>query len=253
MPLVRTAAVIIGLAGALTVMFSHAYPNVSPWYWSIIFWGSISLLLASSASLIYDYVIKPLREKRQMWPIILMVLGLFLFVILFGAGAIWFYINQINIAATYSLQSPYQPTITPKYDDFINIQEKKNKIYDEDDNCITKQARLYLLTRDKFIFESMIKNYENTAKILFSQYLKEPEAPQLVPGPRGKFDKIYPEPPEIKINQFTRQLRGNLEALDALIKKDFNVDMEFNDISKIDTNRLVPDEEKIKDNQRRYD
>ncbi len=116
--------------------------------WKIILWVSSTVLIGSLIFLAFVYLIMPgLQGIKNIGPIILMGIGVFLFVIFFGAGTVWFYI-QLQQSICSSQDDPLSP-----------------------ENIIKTQARLHLLKRDQSELAKLMEQYENTAPKRFTRYL----------------------------------------------------------------------------------
>lgn len=181
----------------------------------------------------FRHVIKPriqeikgrIQEiKHMMWPIILMCSGIFLFVVLFGGGAIWFY-KIISVTA----QSPPQSAMTNKsYDAFMKSQDSLNKFYDA---FTKKQARLPILINDQERLESLIKNYEE----LESHYLKCSQIDDLM-----------------RVHAISN-IMLIVDNIKSIAEADFNIKLDIFKINtnKYDLNMAFSEEEQIKDHHKR--
>jgi hypothetical protein len=180
---------------------------------------------------LFNKIIKPrIKEMRYMWPIILMGTGVFLFVILFSAGAIWYVIQQSKSNVISPAPSP-PPIINQDYENFKENQTRLNKFYDE---FTKKQARLYLLQRDQLKLESAIELYEKQAPRKYNIYLEivDPDARSIAHAIDG-----------VPINEIVR-----------IANEDFNYDINIFAINdrKYDLNLPFKEEEQIKDKQNQY-
>lgn len=226
----RTVVGFIGLVGTLSVSLSKAYPNVSPRYWQSIFWGSILLLTFSFLSFLYEYVVKPLRGKRYMWPIILVGLG----VLSFGIGVIWYLIELPKSIAISPSSQPASTTIPgpqgpPGPPGPIGPPGPKSEIINQADvDIIKRQARLHLLKRELPRLEELKVNYEEQAQLRFNQLLSNQ-----LPGRSITIGNILNIIQEYSVNIYKDKLQLHV-------------------IEGYDLNAPLQEEDQIKDNQKRY-
>lgn len=166
-----------------------------------------------------------IREIQHMWPIILMGTGVFLFVVLFVVGAIWFNNQQSKAIAALS-----QPAIShPQLD-------KVTKLITQLDDITKKQARLHLLKRDQSKLDDLIKNYEDLAQRKYNEYLQE-----------------LPISDPMRVNRINNSIIMCLNQIRAISSDDFKEGLLFNDIKGYDTNRPFKEDGQITDEPRRYE